>query len=193
MELSVTALGYLCLRLSPILVVLILVLSSLLLGNIRGLVYFIGLGLTIFLQTLVFGSQMASSSATCNLITISGVPLNAGLSQLILSFSFLHLLYSTPKFHLFRPTINLYLVILFPLLIGFDLMFNINNNCMNPAQMLLTSTAFGGVCGATWSYILSLLKLSDMAFFSNQKGSYCSRPSNQKLRCKTYQYGELIV
>lgn len=197
MNLNFTSTMYLLLRLSPLLVVLMIVMSSFLFGDLRGFAYVIGLALTVLVPTVLFGAPatgLGASSAACNLFTVQGIAIGGGgaLSQLVLGFSFTYLLYSTTKFNIFRPAQNLYLFIVFPALILFDLMFSTNNKCLQLSQ-LLTSLAYGGGAGVTWSWLLQTSGLSKLAFFeSDGQIPHCSQPSKQTFKCRMYRAGKLI-
>jgi len=189
MELNIIGLLYLFFRLAPFVIVCFFALSSLFNQDIKGLIYLVGLLLACFF-TVLLGNTLNDAytigenpEPVCNLITIgsdgsfSKIPL--GIS--ILSYTLIYLVYVIAKYHLEMS--NLPTLILFPLLILADLIWNIKNSCYKPYGIIL-SIIVGGSIGAIWASIIDSIQKPNLFFLNTGSDrSTCSRPSAQLFKC----------
>jgi len=78
---------------------------------------------------------------------------------------------------------NLPTLILFPLLILGDLIWNVKNNCFKPTGVVLSIIVGGGI-GALWAHIIDSLKQSKLQYFNmTSDKTVCQRPSKQLFKC----------
>jgi hypothetical protein len=189
MELNLITLLYLFFRLAPFVIVSFFALSSLFNQDIKGVIYLVGLLLACFFTVLIGNSLNASSTQgdtpdqVCNLITVgsSGSFSNIPLGISMLSYTFIYLVYVIAKNHL--EMYNLPTLILFPLLILADLIWNIKNGCYKPYGIILSIIIGGGV-GAAWAAIIDSIKKPDLFFLNTGSNrTACSRPSAQLFKC----------
>lgn len=189
MELNIVTLLYLFFRLAPFVIVCFFSLSSLFNQDIKGLIYLVGLLLACFFTVMV-GNSLSEDftlgndqNPVCNLITIgvngsfSKIPL--GIS--ILTYTLIYLVYVIAKYN--QEMNNLPTLILFPLLILADLVWNIKNSCYQPYGIII-SIIIGGAFGAIWAAIIDSMKKPDLFFLSTGSNrETCSRPSKQLFKC----------
>ena len=189
MELDIITLLYLFFRLAPFVIVSFFALSSLFNQDIKGLIYLVGLLLACFFTVLI-GNSLNDEYTTgtdpnpvCNLITIgnngsySKIPL--GISML--TYTLIYLVYVIAKYKLEMS--NLPTLILFPLLILADLIWNIKNSCYKPYGIIISIIIGGGV-GAIWASIIDSIQKPNLFFLNaGSDRTTCSRPSAQLFKC----------
>ena len=195
MELNIITIFYLFFRLAPFVIVSYFSLSSIFNQDIKGIIYLVGLLLSCFC-TIMVGSSIPIQYSTgdpldassipnpvCNLITIgkdgsySKIPL--GISML--SYTLIYLVYVIAKNKI--EMYNLPTLILFPLLIVGDIIWNIKNNCFQPLG-ILTSILVGGSIGAIWAAIIDSIKQPKLQYFNvGSDKTVCQRPSKQLFKC----------
>ena len=198
MELNLVTLSYLFFRLAPFIIVSYFSLSSIFNQDLKGLIYLVGLLLATFVTILVgntlplsftIGTDIEGSvvpkavNGVCNMITIgkdgsfSRIPL--GISML--TYTLIYLVYIIAKNHIEMS--NLPTLIILPLLILGDLLWNITNDCYKPFGLAL-SLACGGLMGWAWAAIVESFKQPQL-FFLNVGGdkTVCHRPSKQLFKC----------
>lgn len=195
MELNIVTVLYLFFRLAPFVIVSFFALSSLFNQDIKGLIYLVGLLLACFFTILIGNSFIEEPTIdsddinpVCNLLTIgingsfSKIPL--GIS--ILTYTLIYLVYVIAKYHL--ELMNLPTLILFPLLIISDMIWNIKNSCYQPYGIILSIIVGGGI-GALWAAIVDSMQNPKLFFLSTGTSSEtCSRPSAQLFKC-TFKTG----
>lgn len=197
MELNLITLLYLFFRLSPFIIVSYFSLSSIFNQDLKGIIYLVGLLIASFV-TIIVGNVMPSTftygvdegtnnlrqvNGVCNMITIgkdgsfSKIPL--GISML--SYTLIYLVYIIAINHIELD--NLPTLIILPILIFGDLVWNIANDCYKPFGIIL-SIACGSLMGWAWAAIVNSFNQPKL-FFLNVGGSktVCHRPSKQLFKC----------
>jgi hypothetical protein len=198
MELNLITLTYLFFRLAPFIIVSYFSLSSIFNQDLKGVIYLVGLLLSTFVTIIVgntldisftIGTDLEGSdvprtvNGVCNMITIgkdgsfSRIPL--GLSML--TYTLIYLVYIIVINRIEMS--NLPTLIILPLLILGDLIWNITNDCYNLVGLIL-SIACGGLMGWAWAAIVNSFKQPQL-FFLNVGGdkTVCHRPSKQLFKC----------
>jgi len=197
MELKLITLLYLFFRLAPFIIVCYFSLGSIFNQDIKGLIYLVGLLFACFAtflvgQTIPISYSTGTDPATltpkavmpvCNLLTIgkdgsfSKIPLGIA----ILTYTLIYLVYVIAKNHL--ELSNLPTLIIFPILILGDLIWNLRNECYAPFGIVL-SIAVGGLMGWAWAYIVDSLNKPGLFFLNiGSDQSVCQRPSQQLFKC----------
>ena len=84
-------------------------------------------------------------------------------------------------------------IIFFCILIPFDFVWNLNNNCYTLIQLAI-SGLFGGAIGWLWAYIISSggTRSDNIYFTSLSEKETCSKPSKSTFKCNVYKNGKLI-
>jgi hypothetical protein len=198
MELNLVTLSYLFFRLAPFIIVSYFSLSSIFNQDLKGLIYLVGLLLATFVTIIVgntlpisftIGTDMEGAdvpravNGVCNMITIgkdgsfSRIPL--GMSML--TYTLIYLVYIIAKNHIEMS--NLPTLIILPLLILGDLLWNITNSCYTIFGLALAISC-GGLMGWAWAAIVESFKQPQL-FFLNVGGdkTVCHRPSKQLFKC----------
>ena len=198
MDLNIISYIYLFLRLAPFFLVCFFTLSSILNQDFKGLIYVSGLLLTCFLTILIsngfsdFIPKFDDKPAICNMISIGSVTdiSKLPLGQVVISYTFGYLLYPLVYYNIIQK--NIPTLIFFPLLMFFDIVWNVQNMCYTPIQ-LVYSIIIGGLCGVLWGYIISNAKNPALQYFAGtSNGEVCSAPSNTTFKCNVYKNGELL-
>ncbi len=198
MDLNIISYSYLFLRLAPFFLVCFFTLSSVLNQDFKGLVYVAGLLLSCFI-TIIIGNALGEfipkiddKPDICNMISlgsttdISKLP----LGQLVIAFTFGYLLYPLIEYDLFKR--NIPTLVFFPVLLLFDIIWNVKNTCYTPIQLLF-SLVLGGLLGVGWGVIIDKAKNPALQYFAgNPNGEVCSAPSNTTFKCNVYKNGQLI-
>jgi hypothetical protein len=198
MDLNLVTLSYLFFRLAPFIIVSYFSLSSIFNQDLKGLIYLVGLLLATFV-TIIVGNTLHISftigtdtpgtdapkdvNGVCNMITIgkdgsfSRIPL--GISML--TYTLIYLVYIIAINHI--EMTNLPTLIILPLLILGDLLWNITNSCYTIFGLAL-AVACGGLMGWAWASIVESFKQPQL-FFLNGGGdkTVCHRPSKQLFKC----------
>jgi len=198
MELNLVTLSYLFFRLAPFIIVSYFSLSSIFNQDLKGFIYLVGILIATFV-TILIGNSLSLSftigsdipdgvspkvvNGVCNMITIgkdgsfSRIPL--GLSML--TYTLIYLVYIIVKNDIVMS--NLPTLIILPLLIVGDLLWNIANDCYTIFGLVL-SIACGGIIGWAWAAIVNSFKQPQL-FFLNVGGdkTVCHRPSKQLFKC----------
>lgn len=205
-ELNLVNILYISFRLAPFILVCFFSLSSILNQDFKGLIYLAGLLMTCGI-VIMFGNVMGSqtsifesgSNAICNTITLSGSgPLSTlPLSQTVFGYTFFYLLYIILQYTLGPVNNNLVnqnipTLVIFPLLIVTDFIWNLSNKCAS-FYAVLASLIIGSGCGVLWSYIIDSTGMTNLQYFnglSNQET--CSQPTAQTFKCRLYKNGQLV-
>ena len=198
MELNLITFSYLFFRLAPFIIVSYFSLSSIFNQDLKGLIYLVGLLFATFVTIIVgntlpisltYGTDipgtdtLRSVNGVCNMITIgkdgsfSRIPL--GISML--TYTLIYLVYIIATNHIEMS--NLPTLIILPLLILGDLIWNIANDCYKPFGLIL-SLACGSLIGWAWASIVKSFNRPQL-FFLNVGGdkTVCHRPSKQLFKC----------
>ena len=189
MELNLINIFYLFFRLSPFILVCFFSLSSLINQDVKAFVYLVGLISTCVLNYLIgqlFTSIFAipQSPPVCNIFTISDVAIasNIPFGICILTFTFFYMVYVISKYSL--ALYNIPTLILFPILIIADFLWNLNNECYG-LFAILYSAIVGSLCGILWAYIIvDQAKSPNMHYigmFTNAQ--ICTRPAATAFKC----------
>jgi hypothetical protein len=197
MDLNIITILYIFFRLSPFIIVCFFTLESVFYQDLKGIIYLVGLLLTCFASTLIGnipGLQKMTSQSTngvpvslnqmCRFIEISknGPISNLPLGQTVLAYTFSYLMYIILKYNLASQ--NIPMLILFPILIISDFIWNITHSCANLATLVLAGVI--GMCfGILWGYIIDSTGKVDLQLFNGvSNAQVCSRPSRTIYRCR---------
>lgn len=196
MELNLITLTYLFLRLAPFILVCFFTLSSIIEQNLKGFIYMAGL-LIACASNLMIGSTLSQfiekpnsePTSVCNTITLGKNQLFSNLPMGIctLAYTFAYLLYTIVKYNLVMQ--NMPTIVLFPIFLASDMLWNFSNNCYGMLNILLALSVGAGI-GLLWAYIIDSTKMSSLQYFSLVTNSeVCSRPANQAFKCQFYKKG----
>ena len=187
MEINLFNITYLFIRLAPFILVCYFTLSSVFNQDLKGIIYLIGLLFACF-ATASLGNIKIFSVDTlpklCNFITLSnGNPIsNIPLGLTILSYTFFYLFYIIGINGLWANNVSTF--ILFPILIACDVVWNLNNSCIN-IPGLVVSFIVGSVIGVAWASIINASNITDLQMFNGiSNKEVCSRPYQSAFRCK---------
>jgi hypothetical protein len=194
MDLNIVTIIYLFFRLAPFIIVSYFSISAIFNQDIKGVIYLAGVILaaviTIFIgnslddaYTTVTETGEGGKQAVCNMITIgsSGSFSKVPLGVAIMSYTLIYLVYVIVKYNM--TMYNLPTIILFPILIAGDAIWNIKNNCFRPFGVLV-SIIVGGCVGALWAYIIDSIKQPKLQYFNvGSDKTVCQRPSKQLFKC----------
>ena len=198
MKITLISLGYLFLRLAPFIIVSFFSLASFFNQDFKGIIYIVGLIVTCFITSMsgnMFGFQGISqedSNEICSMIELgdNGEFSKLPLGQTVYGFTYAYLMYIIVKYDYVMN--NVPTIIFFPLMMLFDISWNINNTCYN-ASALITSLTIGTLLGLLWSYIIDSSGVTKLQYFNGISGNdVCERPSKTTFRCKLYKNGKLI-
>jgi len=197
MELNIITLIYLFLRLAPFILVCFFTLSSIIEQNLKGFIFLVGLLIACSLNLIIGGSFSSyigtptkDPTSVCNTITLGKNQLFSNLPMGIctLGYTFAYLLFAIVKYNLVMQ--NLPTIILFPIFLTSDMLWNFSNSCYGLTSILLALSIGGGI-GLLWAYIIDNTKMSSLQYFSLVSNSeVCSRPANQAFKCKFYKNGK---
>lgn len=174
MELNLWSLMYLAYRVAPLMIVVYFIGASVINQDLKGLVYLIGLLLTCFLVFFLGNSAPADwilydinlNSPICNSFSIgqNGYYSNKfPFSVVVFSYTFFYILYVLLNYGLIFS--NLPFLIIFPILILFDLGWNKLYKCSNIFGMFVSLIIGGGV-GYLWGYLINLTGLINLTYMS---------------------------
>lgn len=79
---------------------------------------------------------------------------------------------------------NLPTLILFPLLLVIDAIWNMMNGC-SPWYNILVSTAISGAIGVAWASVIASTGNPGLMYLSSSMGDVCSKPTETMFRCRT--------
>lgn len=202
MELNILTIIYLFFRLAPFIIVCFFTLQSVFNQDLKGFVYLVGLLIACFVSTMVGKSLVSmgvvndvntqsNTNLMCNLIQLknNGFMSNLPLGQTVLSFTFFYLGYIIVKYTLINQ--NIATLILFPLLIVGDFIWNLSHKCSNRLS-LFASLGIGAVVGIGWAqFIISTGKVDLQLFNGISNKEICSRPSRSIYRCRVRNGGSI--
>jgi hypothetical protein len=149
------------------------------------------------------GTTPTEPAAECHMITLgsdkalSSLPLSTG----VFSYTFFYLLslvlntarnrgtvgLNAPDFSAANLSVamqeNIPMMILFPLLIIVDGIWNIRYNCSNMLAIFISLVISGGM-GIAWAMIILKVNNPDLLFITGNSADTCSRPRRSLFRCK---------
>lgn len=197
-DLNIVSILYIAFRLAPFILVSFFSLSSIFNQDIKGIIYLLGLLMACFLCVIIGNSassvfengtgnsddMYSETTRVCNLLTLSktGPLSNLPLSQAVFSYTFGYLIYIIVKHKLINQ--NIPTLVIFPILIVSDFLWNSYNSCAKPFS-LLASFTIGGLVGVGWSALIDSMKLTKLQYFnglSNKES--CSVPAKQTFKCR---------
>lgn len=199
-DLNIISILYISFRLAPFILVSFFSLSSIFNQDFKGLIYLSGLLITCFVTIIVSNTNASyftniqsnvnvdnlyeETTKVCNLLTLSksGPISKIPLSQIVFTFTFFYLLTPIVKYRLVSQ--NIPTLVIFPILITSDIMWNYSNECTT-AFASFVAIILGGLCGFLWSLFIESTKLSSLQYFNGISNKQtCSAPSKQVFRCK---------
>lgn len=200
MEINIVSITYLFLRLAPFVLVSFFSLASIFNQDFKGLVYLVGLlfacFINIFLGSVIPMDEFDPKPEICNMISINqtGEISKLPLGQAVFGYTFAYLLYGIlnfgEKYNYVKQ--NIPTLIFFPLLILFDIVWNLNNSCYTIFQLILSLLLAGGF-GVVWAYLIASTNSNNLKYFAgiNNK-EVCSAPSESTFKCAVYKNGQMI-
>jgi hypothetical protein len=187
MELNITSIIYLALRLSPLIIVCFFLLQSLFNGDIKGLFYLAGLliALTFTILTSRFGifktQDEGNDKEMCKTMEFSNSPLsNLPLSQTSLVFTFTYILTVIAKYNTWA--LNVPTISLFTILIMVDAAWNLSQGCHN-AFNILVAIIIAGLIGFGWGTTL-INTGYDITIFQGASDKNLCKMNPTKFRCR---------
>lgn len=200
METNILSILYLSYRLSPFILVCFFSLSSIINQDFKGLVYLSGLLLTTFFSIIVGNlinkfnmfqrqsytqdSENQNATKVCNILNLTkgGYLSFLPLSLIVFSYTFAYLMTIIYKYHLIFQ--NIPIMIIFAIIIFYDIYWNFDNQCVN-VYLLGFTLFFGLLFGMIWAFIIDSLKMAKLQYFSGlSNNEVCSLPSTQTFKCK---------
>ena len=185
MEINLTNVIYLFMRLSPIIIVGYFVLQSIFESSLKGVFYLAGLLITLVVTILASRLEIfkpSDASLNCKGITlgngqISYLPLSQ--STLIYTLSYLMTIVSKYK----TWPLNMGSIILLIVLSMADFMWNLKQGCMSIIPNALTTWLIAGTIGVVWtSYLLKTGY--DVTFFFGVSDANVCKMNNSNFRCR---------
>ena len=184
--LNLISIGYICFRLAPFILVCILSLTSILYQDFKGIIYIAGLLITSVIAILLgpfFKSPVQTPNVVCKLITLtdSGPLSNIPLSIITFTYTSAYLGYIIFKYKLASQ--NIPSLVIFPLLIISDILWQMSNGCSTIFE-ILGAIIIGIVGGMSWAAIIDSVKNTNLMYFNGiSNAQSCSRPSVQSFKC----------
>ena len=87
---------------------------------------------------------------------------------------------------------NIPTLIFFPVLIAFDLLWNIRNSCYTVWQ-LIASLTIAGLFGWFWARLIDQTNTSSLQYFAGvNNNEVCSKPTASSFKCAVYKNGQLL-
>jgi hypothetical protein len=179
---------YTAFRLAPFILVSFFSLSSLLNQDLKGIIYLAGLLIACFVAVLVSNQlpqHNIDNKLVCNVLTLTEngrISTNVPLSMTVFCYTFFYLVYIIANYKLANQ--NVPTLIVFPLLIIGEYVWNLNYGCAGNTG-LLAAFGIGSAIGVGWSAIIDSTKASELQYFNGiSNNSICSSPSKQFFRCK---------
>jgi len=196
MEINIVSLTYLFLRLAPFILVSFFSLSSIFNQDFKGLVYLVGLlfacFINIFIGNVLPNLGPETKPEICNMITINqtGDISKLPLGQAVFGYTFAYLLYTILANNFVNQ--NYPTLIFFPLLILFDITWNVRNSC-NSLLQLVISLVLASLFGLLWAYIIDKTNSKNLQYFPGLNNKeVCSAPSASTFKCAVYKNGKLL-
>ncbi len=184
---------YTAFRLAPFILVSFFSLSSILNQDLKGIIYLAGLLFATFFAIMIgnmnyFKKPEAidpDNELICNVLTLtdSGRLSNLPLSMVVFAYTFFYLVDIIAHFKLADQ--NIPTLIIFPLLIIGEFIWNRMYKCSNTAG-IIAAFGVGSLIGWAWSAIIRSTGVVQLQYFNGiSNAAVCSRPSKQKFKCTT--------
>lgn len=195
-------LNYLFLLIFPFIIICFFILLSILNADIKGIIYIIGLTVSLLITYLIGNSfslfqYITNTNHMCNNVNIQNISYNLPINQNIIGYTLSYLLYSSIINSLLTDTNNkkiwsgesirnalfdnIYLIVFFIVILIFDVIWNIQNSCFNFSQLLI-SVILGSIIGLLWGYIISTSNSKYLQYSTNN--NYCVTPKKKAFKCK---------
>lgn len=188
MELNLTNVIYLFLRLSPLIIVGFFILQSIFNSDVKGLFYLAGLIITLVVTILSSRIEMfkgndenKSLSYMCKGVTLGNGPISyLPLSQTTLCYTLIYLLMIINKYQTF--SINIPTISLFVFLILMDARWSLISGCHTITHIIPT-WIIAAVIGGVWTtYILNIGH--DITFFAGVSDANVCKMNTNRFRCR---------
>lgn len=196
MELNIWALLYLAYRVAPMMIVIYFIFASVINQDLKGLVYLVGLIFTCFLVQL-FGNSVPAdwvlydielNSPVCNSFSIgqNGYYSNKfPFSIVVFSFTFFYIFYIIYTYGLIFS--NIPFMILFPVLITFDIAWNKLYKCANFFGMAI-ALCIGSAIGYGWAAMIDATGLINLTYMSGGlNNEMCKIAAQTQYKCTLRQ------
>lgn len=194
MRLNIASIVYFFFRLSPFIVVSYFLLQSFFNQDLKGIIYLVGLILTCVVSILVgslpifvMDDKNIPKNPICNAIQFNedGKISNLPFGMIVLTYTATYLGYVMMKYNL--VSINVPALIIFPLLIVFELFWNLTNKCSRFINIAF-AMFIGGFLGYFWAFIIDTIGNKNLQFFNGlSNAEVCSRPSKVIYKCRNIQ------
>ena len=172
----------------PYILVSFFVLLSVFMVNLKGIIYFAGIGiLTSILSVISPYLNEPGLGAMCNLFGSKFNIPTSGLNSGIYSFTLVYLFISMFFYNIMNIPIFVVLLSIYCL----DVMFNLKFGCVQMKTIML-STAIGACVGLGWSFVAKGLGMNYYSEYVSDKIA-CSMPKKQHYKCTMYHNGELVT
>ena len=168
--------------------------------NIKGVIYFIGIVLLLFVSNIVNNLLPSIKRKDGTIHDQSSLALCQafGFSIMHGSLPFGILVYSYTFIYLFIPMIqttimNYPLLMTLLLLLGTDMIIQLDTHCFKKSTLIM-GLVTGIIVSVGWVFIVAALApdaLYSLSDYASDK-QVCSMPSEQNFKCKVYKNGELI-
>jgi len=193
--------SYLFLRLAPFIIVSFFTILSIFNQDFKGIIYLVGLIFSCFSSMLIYNSltflfpvnEDVHEHVLCNVMSFNNDETSSSIpiGQNILGYSFAYLMYFILSEKIVQY--NIPIIVMFPIFILFDGLWNFNYNCFNPLQLIL-SLGLGVLFGVIWGALIYSLNIADLWYFGNSTNTpVCSRPSKQTFKCSVYKNGQMVA
>lgn len=182
---NLISLMYLFFRLAPFIIVSFFVLGSLINGEIKGLIFLVGLCFSMVITYLISNmlkEEQENKHLMCDAFSMNSVINNKfPIGLAIICHTFFYLVFPIAKYRL--EIYNIPVLIGFPLLIIAEFVWNTKYNCFGAMQCIGTIIVSGGL-GVAYSAMIDSLNLPRLLHTSaGSDRQMCNKPSNQKFRC----------
>lgn len=181
--------GFLIVKLGPLFMVFYFILDSIFQANTKGIMYIIGICITVIL-TIIIGNTISFKNpdtpindfcfpiAIENFVNISNLP----LSQSIYGFTFLYIFIPLLKYQFMYH--NAVFFVLFFLLILTDFTLLMNYNCFS-IQQAVFSLLIGGIIGTIYISMLLKSKTKNIIYIPGiPQSQMCDLPKRKAYKCK---------
>jgi hypothetical protein len=190
MKLNITNILYFSFRMIPFVLVSYFLIHAIFLQDFKSLIYLGGLLLACFVA-VVSGNMMSlfngvgkpSADSVCSSIPLfdDGPVSRLPLSTVVYIYSLCY--FGIPIMHYKRELSNLPILIVFPLLAFFDMMWLYNFGCSSTWN-ILGAGAVGMFVGLFWSEMIFVTNLRQIQYFSIlSHDELCKLPSDVKYQC----------
>lgn len=174
MKLSLFSIIYLFVRIIPMIIFFYFIYQYLITFDINTFYFLLGLFITFIIAFIIGNTPIIEKyksldidtkvSNYCNvlLLTKNGPLSTIPLSQTMFSYALFFIFYIIFKYNIIRQ--NIQHLILFPSFMILDMVWNIQNNCINTSFILL-AIVIGGICGLFFAYKIDKNKKIDLTKF----------------------------